>query len=94
MNLSCFPESKVILFEQSFTINYITHAICIVVRCPALPKPKNGRKSENKYWPGIEVRFTCDTGYRLVGNEYRLCRGDGLWSWGYDAFCVSMYQLA
>ena len=27
-----------------------------VIRCPALPKPLNGRKSENRYWPGTIVR--------------------------------------
>lgn len=27
-----------------------------VIRCPALPKPLHGRKSENRYWPGTIVR--------------------------------------
>lgn len=60
-----------------------------VVRCPALPKPANGMKSENRYWPGKQVRFSCDVGYRLVGYEARYCREDGLWSWGEDAQCIS-----
>jgi hypothetical protein len=59
-----------------------------VIRCPALPKPKNGRKSENRYWPGTIVRFSCDEGYRLFGYEVRRCREDGLWSWGVDPECI------
>ena len=65
------------------------------MRCPALPKPKNGRKSENRYWPGTIVRFSCDDGFRLVGYEVRRCREDGLWSWGVDPHCIkdSKYKL-
>ncbi|XP_053209715.1 protein mesh-like [Panonychus citri] len=65
-----------------------------VRRCPALPKPRFGRKTENKYYPGITVRFACDDGYRLVGHEYRWCRSDGLWSWGYEAQCISTGSYA
>lgn len=66
-----------------------------VVRCPALPRPLNGRKSENRYWPGTIVRFVCNEGYRLVGYEVRRCREDGLWSWGVDPECVPelVYRL-
>jgi hypothetical protein len=60
-----------------------------IIRCPALQKPLNGRKSENRYWPGTQVRFTCDEGYRLVGYENRRCREDGLWSWGIDPECIT-----
>ena len=60
-----------------------------IIRCPALPKPLNGRKSENRYWPGTIVRFACDQGFRLIGYENRRCRENGLWSWGEDPSCVS-----
>ncbi|KAI1296786.1 Protein mesh [Halotydeus destructor] len=59
------------------------------IRCPALQKPLNGRKSENRYWPGTIVRFSCDDGYRLVGYENRMCRETGLWTWGVDPECIS-----
>lgn len=64
------------------------------IRCPALAKPLHGRKSENRYWAGTTVRFSCDDGYRLVGYENRHCRADGLWSWGEEAQCVptSLYR--
>lgn len=63
-----------------------------IVRCPALPKPANGMKSENRYWPGKVVRFSCDVGYRLVGYEARYCREDGLWSWGEEPECISEWR--
>lgn len=63
------------------------------VRCPALPKPANGMKSENRYWPGKVVRFSCDIGYRLVGYEARYCRHDGLWSWGEDPQCIPEWRF-
>nr|XP_046915265.1 protein mesh-like isoform X1 [Dermatophagoides farinae] len=63
-----------------------------IIRCPALNKPINGRKSENRYWPGTIVRFSCLDGYRLLGYEVRRCREDGLWSWGEDPFCMPVIQ--
>lgn len=63
-----------------------------IIRCPALPKPANGMKSENRYWPGKVVRFSCDAGYRLVGYEARYCRPDGLWSWGEEPECISEWR--
>ena len=48
----------------------------------------NGRKTENRYWPGTIVRIACDEGYRLIGYEVRRCREDGLWSWGVDPQCI------
>lgn len=77
-------------------INFIMHMwfdtfVTSDIRCPALPKPLNGRKSENRYWPGTIVRFSCDDGYRLVGYEARRCREDGLWSWGVDPECISKH---
>jgi len=62
------------------------------IRCPALQKPLNGRKSENRYWPGTIVRFSCDDGYKLVGNESRRCQEDGFWSKGVDPECIRYNQ--
>lgn len=59
-----------------------------MIRCPSLEKPMNGRKSENRYWPGTIVRFSCIDGYRLTGYEVRRCRNDGLWSWGIEPQCI------
>lgn len=77
---------------ESLAFDIANVASLPVVRCPALPKPANGMKSENRYWPGQVVRFSCDVGYRLVGYEARYCREDGLWSWGEDPQCISEWR--
>lgn len=77
---------------ESIAFDIANLATLPVVRCPALPKPPNGMKSENRYWPGKVVRFSCDIGYRLVGYEARHCREDGLWTWGEDPECISEWR--
>lgn len=59
-----------------------------IIRCPALPRPQNGRKTENRYWPGTLVTFVCDKDYRLYGYQVRKCNEYGLWSWGVDPECI------
>lgn len=65
-----------------------------VIRCPAIDKPANGRKSEIRNFVGRTVRFTCNEGYRLVGHEVRQCKEYGLWSWGVDVICISNASYA
>ncbi|KAL3209669.1 hypothetical protein MRX96_038092 [Rhipicephalus microplus] len=65
-----------------------------VIRCPAIDKPANGRKSEIRNFVGRTVRFTCNEGYRLVGHEVRQCKEYGLWSWGVDVTCISNASYA
>lgn len=77
---------------EALALDLANTASLEVIRCPALPKPANGMKSENRYWPGKVVRFSCDVGYRLVGYEARYCREDGLWSWGEDPQCISEWR--
>lgn len=81
--------AKVTKEEETHSIQLVNDAQVKYIRCPALPKPTNGRKSENRYWPGTLVRFSCNDGYRLTGYETRRCREDGLWSWGVEAECIS-----
>ncbi|CAG2109013.1 unnamed protein product, partial [Medioppia subpectinata] len=81
--------AKVTKQHEAYALFLANEAARRYPRCPALPKPLNGRKSENRYWPGTIVRFSCDDGYRLVGYEARRCREDGLWSWGVDPECIS-----
>ncbi|CAG2181137.1 unnamed protein product, partial [Oppiella nova] len=80
--------AKVTKQHEAYALYLANEANRKYTRCPALPKPLNGRKSENRYWPGTIVRFSCDDGYQLVGNETRLCREDGLWSSGVDPKCI------
>ena len=90
--LTLDPEyAKITKKEETEAMRLGTELAEVAIRCPALAKPLNGRKSENRYWPGTLVRFTCNEGYRLVGYETRLCRPEGLWSWGFEAECICKY---
>ncbi|KAJ6218930.1 hypothetical protein RDWZM_004742 [Blomia tropicalis] len=80
--------------EEAASQNMYSVVNAQIVRCPALDKPNNGRKSSNRYWTGTIVRFSCNDGYRLVGYEVRRCREDGLWSWGVDAHCLETYKYS
>lgn len=51
-----------------------------VVSCGWLPPPSNGHKEGLKYLVGSTVRFSCKSGYGLVGSETSTCRADGTWS--------------
>ncbi|KAF7495260.1 Protein mesh [Sarcoptes scabiei] len=75
--------------EETEAANMAKTAQTEVKRCPALPKPLHGRKTENRYYTGTIVRFSCNDGYRLLGYEARYCRDDGLWSWGIEPECIS-----
>lgn len=38
---------------------------------------------------GVIANYTCDTGFRLVGDVGRVCQSDGLWS-GMNPICQGM----
>lgn len=66
-----------------------------VVSCGALPTPPHGRKSTFNFLSGAEVKFDCDPGYVLLGEQRRWCYASGDWNWPEDgeATCVSEYLL-
>ncbi|XP_071512852.1 protein mesh [Panulirus ornatus] len=75
-------------------LNYLSKRwFCVfaVVSCGALPTPPNGRKSTFNFLSGAEVKFDCDPGYVLLGEQRRWCYASGDWNWPEDgeATCVS-----
>ena len=57
----------------------------IIVSCPELDYPENGivlcpLKEDKKYLYEDFCKFTCNTGYELVGSDTRSCKSDGSWS--------------
>lgn len=62
----------------------------VVISCGALPAPKNGRKSTFAYTPGTFVKFDCDPGYVIVGEDRRWCYASAEWNWALwgDAQCI------
>ena len=61
-----------------------------MISCGALPAPKHGRKSTFAYTPGTFVKFECDPGYVMTGEDRRWCYASAEWSWGVwgDPVCV------
>ncbi|KAL4236643.1 biological adhesion [Mactra antiquata] len=55
---------------------------CIMKTCPALMTPKNGNMicTTDDFSFNTECRFTCDTGYKLVGSRKRTCLAIAYWT--------------
>ncbi|KAK3090083.1 hypothetical protein FSP39_009008 [Pinctada imbricata] len=60
--------------------------------CPALPKPKNGNMicDRDDFSFSTECRFTCDSGYKLVGSRKRECLAISFWT-GITTRCREIY---
>ena len=70
---------------------YKWSALLLLVICPSLSTPTNGRIScslggNRVANPGESCTFTCNTSYELTGSGTRTCQSDGSWS-GSDAMC-------
>ena len=51
--------------------------------CPNLPNPGNGRvvpQAHGGNVPGTVATYSCNAGYRLLGNTIRTCGSSGVWS--------------
>ena len=64
----------------------------ILLECPTLTNPNNGILScslgeDGFATPGDTCSLTCNNGYVLIGNAFRICQADGSWS-GNDAVCA------
>ncbi|XP_052776199.1 sushi, von Willebrand factor type A, EGF and pentraxin domain-containing protein 1-like isoform X1 [Mya arenaria] len=59
-----------------------TETKCIMKTCPALMKPKNGNMicTTDDFSFNTVCRFTCDTGYKLVGSRKRTCLAIAYWT--------------
>ncbi|XP_061166124.1 sushi, von Willebrand factor type A, EGF and pentraxin domain-containing protein 1-like [Saccostrea echinata] len=57
-------------------------AECVMKTCPPLPKPKHGNMicDHDDFSFSTVCRFTCDTGYKLVGSRKRECLAIAYWT--------------
>lgn len=78
-------------YYQDQFVNIKQIGLQAVVSCGALPTPPNGRKSTFNFLSGAEVKFDCDPGYVLLGEQRRWCYASGDWNWPEDgeATCVT-----
>ena len=72
----------------------------LLVTCPSLNHPDNGRRScslggDGTSHPGDTCTFTCKNGYQLMGSAMRTCGSDGNWN-GNNAICISecLYNIS
>uniref|UniRef100_A0A2K5WYY1 Complement factor H n=1 Tax=Macaca fascicularis TaxID=9541 RepID=A0A2K5WYY1_MACFA len=60
--------------------------ICEVVKCLPVKPPENGKiisgamEPDREYYFGQVVRFACDSGYKIEGDNEMHCSEDGVWS--------------
>eukprot|EP00096_Caligus_rogercresseyi_P005025 TRINITY_DN1980_c0_g2_i1.p1 TRINITY_DN1980_c0_g2~~TRINITY_DN1980_c0_g2_i1.p1 ORF type:complete len:2992 (-),score=731.35 TRINITY_DN1980_c0_g2_i1:531-9380(-) len=61
---------------------YVLNKTCVPVSCESLASPENGLllSRRDTYRFGDEVRFKCDFGYVLMGDEALVCSASGLWN--------------
>ncbi|KAF2368716.1 NIDO domain, partial [Trinorchestia longiramus] len=78
-------------YYQDQFVNIKDYGLLPVISCGALPTPPHGRKSTFNFLSGAEVKFDCDPGYVLLGEQRRWCYASGDWNWPEDgeATCVT-----
>ncbi len=54
--------------------------LCMAVHCGRPDVDHNGVVYGNDWWVGSVVRYTCRSGFMLVGNPTRSCQPNGLWT--------------
>ena len=71
-------------------VNIKSNDLKKVISCGVLPAPKHGRKSTFAFTPGTFVKFECDPGYVLTGEERRWCYASAEWNWAVwgEAECI------
>lgn len=81
-------------YYQDQFVNIKNIGLQTVISCGALPTPPNGRKSTFNFLSGAEVKFDCDPGYVLLGEQRRWCYASGDWNWpeNGEATCVTEAQ--
>ena len=62
------------------------------VNCPVPSAPVNGSVSYLSRRVGHIARYTCSTGYTVVGSSSRTCLAGGYWSEG-EAYCFGKKTL-
>ena len=60
-------------------------------RCSNLPELEYGSVNIPDYSPGSRAHYTCDHGYKLVGEAYRTCQEDCEW-YGEPPRCIRKYK--
>lgn len=57
------------------------------ILCPVLENPANGKVLIGTRVPGSTALYTCNSGYKVVGEDTRNCQNNGDWS-GQAPICM------
>ena len=69
---------------NGFDFNYYSYIASGL--CRELSSPANGQVSWNGLTSGSRATYTCNDGYRLIGDKFRTCLSNGIWS-GQESTC-------
>ncbi len=70
--------SKVMEPQRVCNINYLFSYFVTVDTCPLPAIPSNGSRSQNTFVFSDVIVFTCNNGYRLVGENATVCLAGGV----------------
>ena len=75
---------------QCFTASLSFHCVYIETSCSCPPAPTNGSRNcsgSNEVAAYSRLYYKCNSGYHVVGDEYRTCHPSGNWT-GSTPVCV------
>ncbi len=52
----------------------------IIILCPVLRDPRNGKVRVGGRNPGDRADYSCNDGFKLKGAGWRKCQGNGQWT--------------
>ena len=64
-------------YKKLYTVD--THFFAAIL-CPKLANPENGRVWFNGVTPSSIADYSCNKGFKLVGDAWRKCQPNGEWS--------------
>ena len=77
----------------SFYLMSNTFFLVDLISCNDPGTPLNGERKIESTFEGDIVEYYCNEGYELIGDEERICLGDGLWS-GQLPICRQISKIA
>ena len=87
---------KILIIFVSLQFIVCVWFLIIVITCPALPAPSNGKRlgcplNGTVYYDTV-CQFSCNNGYIGFGSQVRRCQHNGTWS-GQDFVCRGTYFI-
>lgn len=77
--------------NKHMDIEHCPLSILLAVTCTDRGGVKDGSVSPSKgpYLPGDEVTYSCETGFKLIGEKTDICQNSGNWKEEKKPFCLA-----